>query len=247
MKTYKNNLHKLNFGILNVRGCKTTFEKQILAEDAANYDIDILGISETHIKQEDFEEITVYKNNKKVEYQLFYTGNNSNHGVGLLLKKDLKAKVKTVSERICVANFAFGGRNCTVISAYAHTLAVSESKPELRETFYQQLDKTLKNIPKRNVCVVVGDFNAKTGSGHELYPSENLEKVSLIVVELSFSNIWQNMKWLLLTHYFNIKCVIVLLGQHLTATLSRMTVHQEKTQFVIKLITSSQNVNIRYL
>ena len=171
MKTYKNNLHKLNFGILNVRGCKTTFEKQILAEDAANYDIDILGISETHIKQEDFEEITVYKNNKKVEYQLFYTGNNSNHGVGLLLKKDLKAKVKTVSERICVANFAFGGRNCTVISAYAHTLAVSESKPELRETFYQQLDKTLKNIPKRNVCVVVGDFNAKTGSGHELYPN----------------------------------------------------------------------------
>ena len=53
-----NNKYKhLNVGSLNVRGCREHYQKQIVANDAMNYDLDILGISETHIKGDGLEEI----------------------------------------------------------------------------------------------------------------------------------------------------------------------------------------------
>ena len=44
-----NKCKQLNVGTLNVRGCKARYQKQIVANDALNYDLDILGLSETHI------------------------------------------------------------------------------------------------------------------------------------------------------------------------------------------------------
>ena len=53
-----NKCKQLNVGTQNVRGCKARYQKQIVANDALNYDLDMFGLSETHIKGEGLEENT---------------------------------------------------------------------------------------------------------------------------------------------------------------------------------------------
>ena len=55
-----------------MRGCKARYQKQIVANDALNYDLDILGLSETHIKGEGLEEIRAFQKDKHRDY-LMYT------------------------------------------------------------------------------------------------------------------------------------------------------------------------------
>ena len=164
---------KLNIGTLNVRGVKQQIQQQTLGRDALSYDIQVLGLSETHLAGEGLEEISVSVNNQQRKYILFYTGsvNKSFHGVGLLVQKDLNPSFKRISDRICYVNIKLSTRWLHVISAYAPTLAVSEKHPEQRDAFYEQLDSTVSNFSKRDLVVVVGDFNAKTGSGKKDYPS----------------------------------------------------------------------------
>ena len=68
----------ISFGTLNVRGCQKELEKQTLAADAADYQIDILGVSETHIKvpqngktKGKEEEIIIRKENKNITYRFY--------------------------------------------------------------------------------------------------------------------------------------------------------------------------------
>ena len=56
------------------------------------------------------------------------------------------------------------------------TLIKSEKDPQIREDFYDELDKiTLQYKKDKHFLLVLGDFNAKTGSGHSIYP-ENVGK-----------------------------------------------------------------------
>ena len=100
-----NKCKQLNVGTLNVRGCKARYQKQIVANDALNYDLDILGLSGTHIKGEGLEEIRAFQKDKHRDYLMYYTGsdNNKHHGVGLLINKELDPSFTKISDRICVA------------------------------------------------------------------------------------------------------------------------------------------------
>ena len=66
-----------------------------------------------------------------------------------------------------------------VIVAYAPTQVVSESQPNIRESFYNDLSKITRKLNRnRHLVITLGDFNAKTGSGYNIYPEnrEDLEK-----------------------------------------------------------------------
>ena len=80
---------------------------------------------------------------------MYYTGNDNNkhHGVGLLINKELDTSFTRISDRICVAKVVAKDRSILAISAYAPTLTTSETYPEQREEFYDQLDKTVNDIP----------------------------------------------------------------------------------------------------
>ena len=99
-----NKCKQLNVGTLNVRGCKARYQKQIVANEALDYDLDVLGLSETHIKGEGLEEIRAFQKDKYRDY-LMYTGsdNNKHHGVGLLINKELDPSFTRISDRIGVA------------------------------------------------------------------------------------------------------------------------------------------------
>ena len=74
---------------------------------------------------------------------------------------------------ICVAEIDLVGKEkLFVIVAYAPTLGVSGKNPNTREEFYRTLSQVSAEVAKsRHMLVTLGDFNAKTGSGHRLYPN----------------------------------------------------------------------------
>ena len=51
-----------------------------------------------------------------------------------------------------------------MISVYAPTLEKCEKDTNIREEFYDQLEKTISDVPNRDVLFIAGDLNAKTGS-----------------------------------------------------------------------------------
>ena len=135
-------------------------------------DIDILGLSETHLHGKSLENIqasrywnqtntTMYRN-----YPFFptWSDNNKIHGVDLLINKELYPNFRRISDRIYTAQIRLRKRVLIFIKAYAPTLQVSKQNPELREELYEQLNREIGKLGNRHLLVVVGDFNAETGS-----------------------------------------------------------------------------------
>lgn len=124
---------KLNIGTLNVRGLNTDLEKSQVANDMLRYQLSILAIQETKLKQEGVTEITT--TDKSKTYEVYHTGNSENrhHGVGIVVEKGINAEFKAISNRICKATIKLKDqnekkkhRNLIFISSYAPTLSVSE-------------------------------------------------------------------------------------------------------------------------
>ena len=163
-------IKRFNIGTLNTRGISKDFDRKVLAKDALKYDLQACGVQETHLKHQNnlgLEDISASISYKTRKYKFFYTGEDDNkyHGVGLLVNSELNPTFKRVSNRICYAQIKLKERNLYIVSAYAPTLSVSEKQPHLREQFYDELDSTVRLFSSRHLVVVLGDFNAKTGSG----------------------------------------------------------------------------------
>jgi exonuclease III len=82
-------------------------------------------------------------------------------GIGILknnrIAKSLSSTEK-ISDRIMVANFT-GIPATTIIIAYAPT----EDKPgPEKDRFYDDLQKSAKDIPIHNILIIAGNFNART-------------------------------------------------------------------------------------
>lgn len=161
----------LRVGSLNVRGINKENERNNLADDFHKYHLDLLGVQECKLIGSEVVEITT--NDAKKQYDLYFVGNNKNHGVGIVAKKELKAEFRTITNRICEAIVKIGEnrseRKLHFFSVYAPTLEQSEKQTDLRENFYDSLQDRLREIKNRDLVVIAGDFNAKTGSGYSQF------------------------------------------------------------------------------
>ena len=113
---------------------------------------------------------------KSKSYQVFYSGIKGKitfSGTGIIIENTLQPRFKRISDRISTASVKIDNNHyANIIVAYAPTLTRSEDEPQLREEFYNQLDKlSTKHKKNKHVLIVLGDFNAKTGSGHKQYPN----------------------------------------------------------------------------
>ena len=137
----------------------------------------VLGLTESHVKEEITTTHTVKRNNNaKRTYELFFggiKGNNTFSGAGIAIESSLRPRFKRVTDRIVTASFQLDQTHqANVIVAYAPTLARSEKEPQICEDFYSELEKiTLKHVKDKHLLLVIGDFNAKTGSGHTHFPN----------------------------------------------------------------------------
>ena len=64
----------LNAGTLNVQGCRDEYKQVIILEDALNYDLQVIGLTETHVIDGGTKTFTVKKNNTSCTYELFFSG-----------------------------------------------------------------------------------------------------------------------------------------------------------------------------
>uniref|UniRef100_A0A336M488 CSON002588 protein n=1 Tax=Culicoides sonorensis TaxID=179676 RepID=A0A336M488_CULSO len=89
------------------------------------------------------------------------------YGVGLLINRSIRQSVmdyRFISERIMLVRFRGTARNITVVQCYAPT---EDADNEIKEAFYDVLNSTLASVPKRDLLILMGDFNAKVGSDND--------------------------------------------------------------------------------
>ncbi|XP_065189682.1 uncharacterized protein LOC135820293 [Sycon ciliatum] len=101
-------------------------------------------------------------------------GNRRGEGVALALNKFATDAWKNggsvwraVGPRLVTARLKFALRGgevawVTVVSAYAPTYAAPRAS---KNQFYEQLQEVIAGVPDRDCCILLGDFNARVGSG----------------------------------------------------------------------------------
>ncbi len=143
----------------------------IIARELRNFKVDIAGLAETRFPDEG------QLREEGGGYTFFWKGKPSEdrriHGVGFAIKNELLKLMPEVpvgiNERIMTLQLKLDrNQTATVISAYAPTLDSEDSDKEL---FYSQLDSVLSSIPSCNKVILLGDFNARVGRDHEVWPN----------------------------------------------------------------------------
>ena len=101
------------------------------------------------------------------EWRLFYSGGEShNHGVGVLVKKELAGAVETsrpVSDRILFYKNAGVSNRCNIIQMLAPT--TDHDEHIMIDSFYQKLEEVRKQTTEDEVIIIMEDMNAKVGEG----------------------------------------------------------------------------------
>ena len=84
-------------------------------------------------------------------------------GVGFLVQKDMVSAVlecRPVSSRLISIRLRAAPFNITILQVYATASGHDNTGVD---QFYQQLQKIIDQIPKKDILVVQGDWNAKVG------------------------------------------------------------------------------------
>ena len=125
--------------------------------------MDILGISECRWSAPG-------RLNTQTGEIILYSGRDDNiHQSGVALVMTKKAAVcleswMPVSDRIMTARFASRFIKTTVVQVYAPT---NEADEETKDSFYDLLQRVTDEIPRHDMIMMMGDWNAKMGVTQE--------------------------------------------------------------------------------
>ena len=147
-------MKNLNNRTLNVQEFRDKMKREKICKDKANYNIQIIGITETHYQTEKIENTTIKdKNNKPRNYQIYHGGtdNNTYTGVGKIIEMNgnTKPTYQNITNRIIKGGIQVDkARHMNIIVAYAPILVGSEACPKDRDDFYELLEDAVKSHEK---------------------------------------------------------------------------------------------------
>ncbi|PZC71182.1 hypothetical protein B5X24_HaOG213934 [Helicoverpa armigera] len=157
-KTSKSIRHPHRIGTWNVRGLNQPGKLQTVENEMRRKNVHLLGLSETHWKGQGHctsdSGTTVYFSGPEDE---------SSRGVAFIVPRSLNKCVvgyNPVSDRIITLKLNTIPWKLNILQVYAPT---AQSTEEEIEGFYDTLTATLKRLSKREVTIILGDFNAKVG------------------------------------------------------------------------------------
>ena len=146
-------------------------EKQIseIIASAEELSIDIISIQEHRLYHND---VNIKQHDLPGKWTLLTSSawknsmNSTIGGVGILLSPhafSCLTSIEKISSRIVIANFS-GNPSTTIISCYSPTNVADENDVI---HFYEQLSSLVRYIPKHNVTIISGDFNAHLGQNEK--------------------------------------------------------------------------------
>ena len=130
---------------------------EALSHELQRYKISLAGLTEVRLTGSGSHEL----NGASI---FFSGGDRHERGVGLYLDSTLKNALlswQPVSDRLLVARLKHRHGAMSVVVVYAPT---EEANPADKDTFYCQLDSVVSRIPRHDHKLVLGDFNAVTGT-----------------------------------------------------------------------------------
>ena len=92
------------------------------------------------------------------------------HGVGFAVKNHLLPTIQLGSKgtaRLLALQLNTTTGPVSLVSVYAPTLTAT---PEAKDEFYDSLKSLVRDIPDSHQLILLGDFNARVGAEHELWP-----------------------------------------------------------------------------
>ena len=131
---------------------------EAVKQEMARVNIDILGISELK-----WTEMGKFNSD---DHYIYYCEQDSlrKNGVALIVNKRVRNAVfgcNLKNDRMISVRFQRKPFNITVIWVYAPTSNAEEAEVEW---FYEDLQDLLELTPKKDVFLIIGDWNAKVGS-----------------------------------------------------------------------------------
>ncbi|XP_076454867.1 uncharacterized protein LOC143289703 [Babylonia areolata] len=97
--------------------------------------------------------------------KIWFSGEEKKHeyGVAFIVRKETAGSVISctpVSSRLITIRISAKPHNLTIIQVYAPT---TDHGDEETEEFYEQIDSIIATVPKKDMLIVQGDWNAKVG------------------------------------------------------------------------------------
>jgi len=134
---------------------------QQIANEMSRYKISLLGISKT----------TRTKSGRlrlASDQTILYSGYDDDHarhihGVGFMLSPETTKALmewEPVNARLITAIFYGTATSIAIVQGYAPT---NDAEPEEKVGFYDTLQSTIDKIPKKDLVIIMVDFNAKIG------------------------------------------------------------------------------------
>lgn len=129
-----------------------------------DYHVDVLAIQEVRWGTTELVELN--------EYVIINSGHAENKlGTGFMIKQSLKHSLltyKCINERLCMIRLKGRFFNISIISVHAPT---EEKGEEEKDSFYDTLSRMYDNLPRYDVKIILGDFNAKIGKESAYMPT----------------------------------------------------------------------------
>lgn len=147
----------MRIGTWNIKTMLAAGKMEQIAREMKRYSVKILALQETRWKGEGMID--------KEGYTLYYSGEDKQgrNGTAFMIDRKLKREViqfKPVNGRLCSITIKNRQANITVVNGYAPT---EDAEDDEKTKFYETLEETCENIPRNDILLLVGDFNAKIG------------------------------------------------------------------------------------
>jgi exonuclease III len=136
----------------------------VVAKELEKIGVDVAALQETRLEGSGMI--------KEKEFSIFWSGVEAGErrqaGVSLAVRNDVLKKMNTlpkaISDRTIVMRLPLSNNKFATIT-YAPT---TYPEPE-KEEHYRSLSDVVGRVPAADKLVILGDFNARVGSDHELY------------------------------------------------------------------------------